>query len=794
MWAQSLDENRHDGAVSVDSEKYVGTNNLEQTQAEVKIADVPPDGGYGWICVACVSLINGHTWGLNSSYGVFLAHYLQANTFPGATALEYAFIGGLSVSMALVVSPLATICVRQFGTRVALLIGVALQTAGLLGASWANQIWHLLLSQGLAFGFGMGFLFVASVGIVPQWFSKKRSFANSIAAAGSGIGGLVYSLGTNAMIQSIGLGWAFRVLAIISCGVNVICTLIVRDRNKAVGSVQIAFDVKLFKRMEFLLLLGWGFFSMLGYIVLLFSLPNYARSIGLTAKQGSIIGAILNLGQGLGRPFVGYFSDAFGRINMAVDFCKKHGVLIFFALIVGTVAGTFWATIGPVGAEVVGIKILPSALSIVWLVLVLPCTFSEPIALELRTTTGDIYLHPQIFTGFMYIGAAICAWFLRAWKVRELEEMALTEVFYTLSPLAVSFKMSNSTALTSLFPTPHGNTTLLLNPSLCTLSTCDLTLAQTAYLPSIPANAFFLSIFSTLLIAQIALGIKTRTYTFTILFSLGLILEIVGYVGRILLHNKPFSSAAFSLQLITLPPFTVKKESQTGTNILLTGLSLHLLTLILFALLGAYFAFQIHQSNSSFPPSSPTSTPLFKLFLAALCISALFITTRTIYLIISLSPSLKTPPTNTEAPFIILESTTATLTILLLTLFHPGLSFQGFWPSSSSQNSSSSSNNPGKRPSTSSTTSSTSISNLDLTRDSPPLYDDIELSEGASVRFALGMPTVAVRPGMVTMQDVAPSGYAVRWFGGDMAFARRFKLIATLSKDEYFAIGVWRLG
>lgn len=92
------------------------------------------------------------------------------------------------------------------------------------------------------------------------------------------------------MIQSIGLGWAFRVLAILACSVCTICTILIRDRNKAVGSIQMAFDVRLFKRLEFLLLLGWGFFSMLGYIVLLFSLPNYARSIGLSAQQGSVIG------------------------------------------------------------------------------------------------------------------------------------------------------------------------------------------------------------------------------------------------------------------------------------------------------------------------------------------------------------------------------------------------------------------------------------------------------------------------------------------------------------------------
>jgi hypothetical protein len=27
---------------------------------------VPPNGGFGWVCVVCLHLINGHTWGLNS--------------------------------------------------------------------------------------------------------------------------------------------------------------------------------------------------------------------------------------------------------------------------------------------------------------------------------------------------------------------------------------------------------------------------------------------------------------------------------------------------------------------------------------------------------------------------------------------------------------------------------------------------------------------------------------------------------------------------------------------------------
>ncbi|KIW03321.1 uncharacterized protein PV09_05532 [Verruconis gallopava] len=394
---------------------------------------------YGWVCTICVFFINGHTWGLNSSYGVFLAYYLANNTFPGATRLDYAFVGGLSISQAMFVSPLATASVRYLGTRYTLLIGVFFETLSFIGASFAKSLWQILLAQGICFGWGMGFLFAASVGIVPQWFHRRRSLANGIGTAGSGLGGMVYSLAANAMIQRIGLAWAFRVLGIISFFVNFVCSILIKDRNKHISVSLHAFDVRFFKRPEFWLLLGYGFFSMLGYIVLLFSLPNYADYIGLTAKQGSIVGAVLNLGQGIGRPPIGYFSDSVGRINIATVMtlfsgllsfivwvnAKSFGVLVFYALIGGTVAGTFWPTVGPVTAEVTGLAALPAALSITWVNLVLPTTFSEPIALEIVQHTGR-YLGAQLFTGFMYCTAAFCIWMLRAWKIGEMEKKQRT--------------------------------------------------------------------------------------------------------------------------------------------------------------------------------------------------------------------------------------------------------------------------------------------------------------------------------------------------------------------------------
>jgi MFS family permease len=241
------------------------------------------------------------------------------------------------------------------------------------------------------------------------------------------------------MIKSIGLPWAFRVLGITSFVVNTICAILLRDRNKELRPTQLAFDHRLFRNLDFALLSAWGILSLLGYVVLIFSLANYAQSVGMTAHQGSVISAMLQLGQMIGRPPMGYFSDTFGRLNMASSmtflcglfilviwvFAKSYGVLIFYAIIGGTVAGTFWTTIAPVAAEVFGMKELPSVLNLTWLIIALPTLFSEPIALQIVSFNGGSYLGAQLFAGFMYIGAAVALWILRARQLGAIQRGAV---------------------------------------------------------------------------------------------------------------------------------------------------------------------------------------------------------------------------------------------------------------------------------------------------------------------------------------------------------------------------------
>ena len=73
----------------------------QPTNINISLEDVPPNGGYGWVCTACVFLMNANTWGVNAAWGIFLDYYLSDSIFPGATQLQYALVGGLSISQAL---------------------------------------------------------------------------------------------------------------------------------------------------------------------------------------------------------------------------------------------------------------------------------------------------------------------------------------------------------------------------------------------------------------------------------------------------------------------------------------------------------------------------------------------------------------------------------------------------------------------------------------------------------------------------------------------------------------------
>ena len=157
----------------------------------------------------------------------------------------------------------------------------------------------------------------------------------------------------------LGFGWSFRITAIIALVINLICALLVKDRNHLINPGTRVFNRQLLERYELLLLLLWGMFSMLVYTIVLFSMADYAKSVNMDNHKAAVVTALVNLGMGVGRPMIGLASDRYGRFNIASIasvlgglFClcmwtnvnDTPGALYAFAFLGGvTITGTFWA-------------------------------------------------------------------------------------------------------------------------------------------------------------------------------------------------------------------------------------------------------------------------------------------------------------------------------------------------------------------------------------------------------------------------------------------------------------------
>ena len=60
------------------------------------------------------------------------------------------------------------------------------------------------------------------------------------------------------------------------------------------------------------------------------------------------------------------------------------------------------------------------------------------------------------------------------------------------------------------------------------------------YAPNMAASIIFMALFGTSLVGHVALGWKYKTWTFLIAMALGSASELVGYLGRILMHDNPY--------------------------------------------------------------------------------------------------------------------------------------------------------------------------------------------------------------------------------------------------------------
>lgn len=82
-------------------------------------------------------------------------------------------------------------------------------------------------------------------------------------------------------------------------------------------------------------------------------------------------------------------------------------------------------------------------------------------------------------------------------------------------------------------------------PLMCTLQTCPISYAIITYFPSLAGNVLYLAIFAMILVSQLFLGIRYRTWGFLTGMTCGLLCEVLGYAGRVWYRTQPFGQPAF---------------------------------------------------------------------------------------------------------------------------------------------------------------------------------------------------------------------------------------------------------
>lgn len=185
-------------------EKQASSHADAQGETDAQKPELPVDGGLEcWLQVVGSFALWLNTWGIINSFGQFQTYYetLLANS-PG----QISWIGSIQTFLLFFIGILNAPLMDAGYSRQLVVVGNLFVVFGLMMtryaakladpyhleltsiASISHQYWHFMLAQGVTCGLGFGLLFLPSLSVLVQYFVKKRAFAITIAATGSGIG------------------------------------------------------------------------------------------------------------------------------------------------------------------------------------------------------------------------------------------------------------------------------------------------------------------------------------------------------------------------------------------------------------------------------------------------------------------------------------------------------------------------------------------------------------------------------------------------------------------------------
>jgi MFS family permease len=353
--------------------------------------------------------------------GVFQDYYMRAQLKQYSPS-EVAWISSVEVFFMLATGPVAGFVFDNYGPTKLLIAGSFLHVFGLMMASISTEYYQFMLSQGVCSPIGACCIFTAAVSCVSTWFYKKRGMASGIVASGSSLGGVLFPIIVNRMINETGFPWAMRTCAFLILGLCIFATFTLRSRfppTRRPWSIM-AFLRPLQEVPMILLALAtfffyWGMFPIFSFV----SAVGNGRGMSLELSQYLV--SILNAGSVFGRTLPGILGDRLGRFTVMTVCCTFASILIlavwipaksnvgslvfspFFGFASGAAIGLTPALI----AQVSPIKEIGVRTGTIFASGAVGALTGSPIGGQLITRDHGGFLYLQLFAGLVcFVGTA----------------------------------------------------------------------------------------------------------------------------------------------------------------------------------------------------------------------------------------------------------------------------------------------------------------------------------------------------------------------------------------------------
>ncbi|KAK4495440.1 hypothetical protein PRZ48_013771 [Zasmidium cellare] len=316
-----------------------------------------PNGGLtAWLQVLSGFFLFFNSWGLINAFGVFQSYY-TTTLIPGHSESAVSWIGSIEAFLLCCTTIFAGPIFDRGYARTLVISGTLLVVFGLMMTSLCWEYWQLMLAQGLCMGVGHGGLFIVSIAIVPSYFSTKRSFALGLAASGSSLGGVIYTIVFHRLVPQLGFGWTTRVLGFMALGTLLIPCFCIKMRTTPAPRKKII-DFSGFGETPFSLFSLASFVGFIGLYIPFFYISTFASSkAGLDDTLAFYMLPILSAGSVAGRILPSFVADFAGPLNVLsvctliaglLGFCwiaiptqASVGGLVVWALLYGAFSGAF---------------------------------------------------------------------------------------------------------------------------------------------------------------------------------------------------------------------------------------------------------------------------------------------------------------------------------------------------------------------------------------------------------------------------------------------------------------------